>query len=172
MSEVLAPMSVLEHSTTNQELVCEHFLYYTIYFHLEFTHVPPSRYLFSGAIVDSSGDSSAPDTSDTSSSSGDVLSSSNCGGPNVCKNSGQLDPDTKGCDGTVLEHTSSQPQDSPHQKNTDMKSDSAPPKTHEASLADSTGGENNTTKHDSNKKIHEPPQLCGPPSKRANLELV
>jgi len=156
-------------------LVCEHLLYCTIYFHLEFTHVPPSRYLFSGAVVDSSGDSSAQDTSDTSSSSDDVLSSSshpNCRGSSICKNSGQLDPDTKGCDGAMLKHTSSQSQNSTHQQNTDMKSDSAPPKTHEASLADTTGGENNTTKHDSTKKIHEPPQLCGPPSKRLNLELV
>ena len=129
--------------------------------------MPPSRYLFSGAVVDSN---SVQDTSDTSSSSDDVPSSSNhpeCGGSSVCNNSEQPDPDTKGCDGAVLEHTS------PRQQKTDMNNDSASPKTHETSLADTTtDSESNAIKHDNNKNIHEPPQLCEPPSKRPNLELV
>jgi len=135
------------------------------FFHLEFTHVPPSRYLFSGAVVDSS----AQDTPDTSSSFDDVPSSSNhpdCGGSSICQNSGQLDPDTKGCDGAVLEHIAPQ-----HQK-TDTNSDNVPPKTHKASLADTKDGESSVTKHDGNKNVHEPPQLGEPPSKRPNLEIV
>ena len=66
-----------------------------------------------------------------------------------------------------MEHTS------PQQRKTDMTNDSASPKIHETSLADmTTDNESNAIKHDNNKNIHEPPQLCEPPSKRPNLELV
>ena len=70
---------------------------------VDFTHVPPSRYLFQGADLEKCA------TTDTLDSSDNAALSHNpeCKGSSTCINEGRQ-PDAEGCDGTAIEKLSSQ----------------------------------------------------------------
>lgn len=79
-----------------------------IFLFVDFTHVPPSRYLFQGADL---GKCSSSDMLDSSSGSSDNASLTNnpecCERTSPCTNEGQQ-PENEHCDGMPIEENSSQ----------------------------------------------------------------
>lgn len=119
---------------------------------VDFTHVPPSRYLFQGADLEKC---TTTDTLDSSGSSDNAPLNQDpeYKGPSTCTDEGQQ-CDIEGCDGTAIEGLS------PQEKSTDIKS----PTSHQAS---STTETKNTSSDHNEAVLHD---TCEPLNKKPKLD--
>lgn len=123
---------------------------------VDFTHVPPSRYLFQGADLEKCTTSDTLDSSSGSSENASLNHNLECEGSSPCINNGRQ-PDVEGCDGTAVEKLSSK------EKPNDVKSSTSC----QASL---TTEARNTDKTSYN---HNETALCGtyePLNKKPKLD--
>ena len=69
---------------------------------VDFTHIPPSRYLFQGADLEKCATNDTQDSSSGSSDNASLNHNAECEGPSTCINESRQ-PDIEGCDGTTTE---------------------------------------------------------------------
>lgn len=119
---------------------------------IDFTHVPPSRYLFQGADLDKC---AASDTLDSSSDNASLNHNPECEGSSLCNNESKQ-PDLEGCKSTTTtEELSLQEQE----KASNIKL----PTNHQASSITETNristNHNETVVDDTNEPLNKKPKL-------------